>query len=235
MKKMPVCVSKRDIVKIEDLFRYFKDIEEIETLSVKGLLHYEARADEFARVFFKYNPNMRDRVGIELSEISHLVITEIDYRHTDNLCSKEKTRQVKTNARKLVKEMNRHFGYVFQERKRRETDLKDAQHILFMGNKATFIEAAGLVAAKHLKETLIELNPKFAKKKPKNDNIMNLYKDLRLHSGNHDLVHFLSRKRSHFETARVVRSRVAHVNKGTITRDQVELVIGLAQQLDRYL
>ena len=235
MKKIPTCVSKRDIAKIEDLFRYFKDIEEQDTFYVKDLLTYEARADEFARVFFKYNPNMTDRVGIDMSEISHVVIAEVDYQKTKEECSKENTRKIKSSARKLAREVDKHFGYVFDERTHSEVDLDDALHILFLSNKNTYTEAAGLIAAKHLKEVLITLNPKFRKRKPKNDNIMNLYKDLRLYSRNHDLVHFLSKKRSHFETARVVRSRVAHVNKGTVTREQVELVIGLARALDRYL
>jgi hypothetical protein len=111
--------------------------------------------------------------------------------------------------------------------------IQDAEYLLFLANKYSFLQAAGIIISNYIASFFMELltkeNIKF-----KNDDILHLYENLRNKCMTPKLKSFLDKSYRRVENAHNVRNRSAHVDRAKLTRKEIEQAIELAKLLKEF-
>ena len=138
---------------------------------------------------------------------------------------------MKDVAKKFIPRIRKQFDQDLVVAINTKSPLQDAEAILSSSTKLTHLWAAGIIISNHLATMLIKLSSF----KCRDDDIMQLYTNLKNRTTNQKLKNFLTKSFRRFEDARKLRSRCAHVQEGAPTKQEIDQSIQLARLLQKHM
>jgi hypothetical protein len=223
-------MAKRRRIPIDELLNYWIDISKRPTLTTADWDVFRKRIDATMEYFQKtYSQRF---LGTNKFFARVQIIGLLTFpRETPGELSRAEYSTMKDFAKNFIRHIKECFAKDIVDAIKAKTPMQDAETILSTSPKVTYMWAAGIIISNHLATMLIKLSPF----KCRDDDIMQLYTNLKNRTTNQKLQNFLTRSYRRFEDARKLRSRCAHVLEGDPTKQEVQQSIQLARLLQKHM
>jgi hypothetical protein len=223
-------MAKRRRLPIGKLLNYWEDISKSPTLTVGDYDVFLDRVDATMEHFDEMLNQHYLRSNKFFAGMQTIRLIKFHRKKPGEL-SRAEYSTMKDVAKKFIPRIRKYFAQDLVVAINTKSPQQDAEAILSSSTKLTHLWAAGIIISNHLATMLIKLSSF----KCKDDDIMQLYTNLKNRATNQKLKNFLTKSFRRFEDARKLRSRCAHVLEGEPTKQEIDQAIQLARLLQKHM